>query len=141
MRLPQRVRPGDAVRAEDFNLIIDALAEMAEKLARTDASLRTAEAALARWGGKDLVWCRIKTASHSTPTVASSVTYEVEAVTEGWTRTAMSPHYGRPSNGGDWIIKPSAPGDLCFVVREVDSEGEPVARLWILRETIAPEDC
>jgi hypothetical protein len=54
----------------------------------------------------------------------------------------MTPTYGRPSEGSDWVIHPAKVGERCWIVREIDEDGEPVARLWILTEKIAPgEDC
>ncbi|MFN4841102.1 MAG: hypothetical protein ACK5MB_12145 [Phycisphaerales bacterium] len=133
------VQRRDPITAEVFNALGAAIAQVREQgvAGRPADALHAFALLLARM----VIPCRITTASHNTPTAAGSVTYTVTALGERFEQANMTPYYGRPSRGDDWVIHPSVVGDLCFVVREVDSEGEPVARLWILREQIAPDDC
>jgi hypothetical protein len=133
------VRAGDPITAGLFNALVAEVARLRNRLdGRQAADQNTAAPDLLRM----VIPCRITAASHTTPTAAGSVTYTVTGDGDRFEQTSMTPTYGRPSEGSDWVIHPAKVGERCWIVREIDEDGEPVARLWILTEKIAPgEDC
>jgi len=146
--LPQRVSPGDPVRAADFNAVIDAL--------RVVSGIGVGEGLTIRRTSGGIVIGRLDSGAAETfPATVEAVTVAVGSgayLPSDVRYTArvigrpdieplgpVLPTYGRPVKGDEFGIYPAAPGDFCLIVRRParDNSGGTIAELWIATERVA----
>lgn len=75
------------------------------------------------------------------PPWPEAVMYECVIVDVGATVSMRLPVYGRPAIGREARIIPQNVGEICWVVRRIDQEGEPVAEICVLRERVWRRPC
>lgn len=155
MAVPSRniptVRSGDAITAEAFNALADAVSRMARirqgpgVLVRTVADGVVIGLDLEFFKGFPLVGRITAVAGGAGPGIASTFTYSVKVRgrPELPTYTGITPSEGRPVLDSDSTtqIYPAVVGDMCLVELRPDGDGTSTARMCVLTEVLALEDC
>lgn len=129
----QHVRPGEPVRAVQFNALIDAVRALAGANRGGPQMQTVVEARITRVYG------------NQTEDLIGNVRYDVEAKGGEFTLTNVAPDYGRPFDEADILIRPALRGSRCLVLRFTDDQGEPTYHLWLpfggKGERLSPSRC
>lgn len=141
MKIGTRVAPGERVRAEHHNEIIDFL-EGALQFRSSSRELNgrfDVNGLSVVFLGNKFDWfipARITAVHGSNPDLPANVTYDVVGLLEdGAKLISATPFYGRPVKGNDKTftkIRPAAVGSFCFILRDRDVEGTVTAKLVLL---------
>jgi hypothetical protein len=152
MRLPSKKKAGDAITADDFNLMIDALAAVPQVTAGEGISVKGGFAslviALANLGSQYAKFGRITAVQGSDGDRKRDVLYKARPFSEGPQAETdfISPRYLQ-------IIPPEAaivtargpdgdtPGDLCVIIRVPNGDGGFTADLAVLTERMIARIC
>lgn len=145
--LPGPFRPGDKLRADELNQIVDGIAQVGSETGGSQPGglsiVEPIQQPTPR--GRSYVelgqWAKVVNAPAYAPTKANLIKYDVALLRNGYIEKNVTPYYGRPVKGDDIELWPAKIGDECMVMLSRDSEGKQSARLWILSEQVNTAAC
>ena len=140
------VNPGDLVRAEDFNAVVEELRRLRSIAQAPETGV--VKSLLQGLRADTLVPCRIVAVSpasaQTTPTAMGMITYDIVGRRRaGINMLGKVPYYGRPAKDPTHMIYAARVGDDCWLVRTPDDEapGEFQDRVIVLSEYRAVRIC
>lgn len=142
--LPKKVRPGQPIRAQDFNLLIDAVAGCLVKAGTGISALDTPTGVLVSLcaGAVDWVRGRIESTFPPTPAFPQDLQYTVTLCDNpDQVQGPFLPTIARPARGTDAKLRPAAHGDPCYALRVPDGDGTYTVYLWAMTESLAFAPC